>query len=482
MSETTSAHISLQKEIDALGFSWFQFVTLALTGGIMFSEGSEMLIMGSVTTLLHDHWDLTPFIRGLMVSIVFVGFFAGNLISGCIGDRFGRRPAILVSYLMIGLCGLLTAAAWSPAVMVTFRFFVGVGCGIGFPAVYSMMPEMCPTHVRGMLSSVMIGFMPLGELFAASILLFVDPHLNRTQGHCEMGFQILGADRRCSWRTLCAYSALPSLVFFVFSYFFLSESPHFLATRGKIEDMDLVVERMKRMNGRAEKRGEPDPENVPLLKDDDIGIHKRWSINMHESRYVCAEMLSERYFSTSMFLFFAHLTKDFGVFGLTYVFPQYFLALRQFSAGIQLTIVASLALPGVVLATILTRFEYFGHIPCIRVLAGATAVFTAGMLEFAPDSIGAPCAYIVKLLAMAFFIQIVVYTAEVFPTVFRNSAVGICVGIGRCGSISAPLLFELSYYHSKVQSLDYCFFLCPVPGHIPRHQRASACKPGQGAS
>ena len=39
-------------------------------------------VMGSITTLLHDHWELTAFVRGLMVSIVFCGFSAGNVLSG----------------------------------------------------------------------------------------------------------------------------------------------------------------------------------------------------------------------------------------------------------------------------------------------------------------------------------------------------------------------------------------------------------------
>ena len=61
---------------------------LFLTGGIFLAEGAEMLIMGwhprflfaesmgelwsqgSITSLLHRHWDLDPVIRGGMVSIV----------------------------------------------------------------------------------------------------------------------------------------------------------------------------------------------------------------------------------------------------------------------------------------------------------------------------------------------------------------------------------------------------------------------------
>merc|ERR1719201_2859756 len=112
-----------------------------------------MLVMGSITTLLHDHWELTAFVRGLMVSIVFCGFSAGNVLSGFIGDGHGRKPSILLAYVLIGGFGLATSATWSPASMVVLRFFVGVGCGVGFPSVYSLIPEVCPTELRGVTSS-----------------------------------------------------------------------------------------------------------------------------------------------------------------------------------------------------------------------------------------------------------------------------------------------------------------------------------------
>merc|ERR1719399_150122 len=149
-----------------------------------------MLVMGSITTLLHDHWELTAFVRGLMVSIVFCGFSAGNVLSGFIGDGHGRKPSILLAYVLIGGFGLATSATWNPASMVVLRFFVGVGCGVGFPSVYSLIPEVCPTELRGVTSSVMIGFMPGGELFAAMLVWIIDPNLERTTAHCELGYDL----------------------------------------------------------------------------------------------------------------------------------------------------------------------------------------------------------------------------------------------------------------------------------------------------
>eukprot|EP00438_Fugacium_kawagutii_P030743 Skav217075 [mRNA] locus=scaffold1308:47470:50399:- [translate_table: standard] len=97
--------------VEDLGFGLYQLVPLFLTGGIFLAEGAEMLIMGSITSLLHRHWELDPVIRGGMVSIVFIGFSAGNFFSGQIGDQFGRRVSILVSYAMIAIFGFATACS-----------------------------------------------------------------------------------------------------------------------------------------------------------------------------------------------------------------------------------------------------------------------------------------------------------------------------------------------------------------------------------
>jgi len=53
----------MQNFLNDAGFGRFQIMMLVMCGGVMFSEGSEMLVMGSITTLLHDHWQLTAFLR-----------------------------------------------------------------------------------------------------------------------------------------------------------------------------------------------------------------------------------------------------------------------------------------------------------------------------------------------------------------------------------------------------------------------------------
>ncbi|CAD7946524.1 unnamed protein product [Amoebophrya sp. A25] len=662
----------LQGEIDRLGFGCFQLLQVLLCGGIMFAEGSEMLVMGSITTLLHGHWELSPFLRGAMVSVVFVGFCLGNLLSGFLGDNYGRRCAILIAYVLIGVFGIATAYALNVWMMLCLRFMVGVGCGVGFPAVYTMIPEGSPLAVRSACNILMIGIMPLGELFAAIGVLMIDPWLNTSQKHCD----ILGAERgtsaarlfflqtdetgndttfskptswngleslqhanllhdytsarynaksslrkrnsrtlfrtattiaaslnplslmqirssglispsqkytdsscvmalgrsptkplesrdegsarfvrphkksvlskrrqlrfryegdndaqarentlvplepkalhkrskswidssdnasdnemrqdceqttaaefghgfynlffaanNCSWRMLCEYSAVPAFLFLALAYFFLEESPHYLRSKGKYSELQKtltilalrngtqitpeVQERLTQLAAEEERRrslaatatalnaGQPLKAQVSNLeKTETMSSSKEsWDVQLHR---LYEALTSDALFGTTLFLMVCHFTKDFSVFGLSYVFPQFFAAVQvgMISTAAELAVMSVLGLPGILAAFYLANHTTLGHRTSLQIFAAASAVACFGMMDWLLEALNVVCAYLLKCSALGFFLICVVITAETFPIDIRNSAVGLCTAVGRAGSISAPVVFELTF-------------------------------------
>jgi hypothetical protein len=46
VSFTPMSAKKMQQQIDAMGFGWFQLITLVLCGGIMFSEGEGNSVFG----------------------------------------------------------------------------------------------------------------------------------------------------------------------------------------------------------------------------------------------------------------------------------------------------------------------------------------------------------------------------------------------------------------------------------------------------
>jgi len=96
-SSTGARHIS--HVVEDIGAGWAQVKFTALTAGVWAADGAELLLLGSVTRSVKEEWNLTPFQQGLVVSIVFLGVLVGNVISGQLGDRFGRKKPIMVSYV-----------------------------------------------------------------------------------------------------------------------------------------------------------------------------------------------------------------------------------------------------------------------------------------------------------------------------------------------------------------------------------------------
>jgi len=418
---------ALQKKIDEIGFGPFQILMVVCCGGIMASEGSEVNVMGSITTLLAGQWGLGAFVRAFMTSIVFVGFACGGLLSGYIGDSFGRRPAILLAYAVIFSAGLLTSLSESPVVMVCIRIFVGFGCGIGFPSVYSFIPEVTPVYLRGAKTAVMISFMPLGEFYSSLGVFLLDKNL--------LGTTVLGYS---SWRALIQWSCIPPFFLFWLSFFFLEESPHFLLSRGRIVELNEVLAGMARWNN-APNVNTSFPLDLPEAS------ARSSSAKKEENKFswgdAMAEAFSGAFIRTTLFLGLANFTKDFAYFGLGYVFPQYFQETAgKLPVGLEMMIISLLAIPGVLAATILTRMQSIGHITCLSLTGTLTGLASFGLLDFIHWSVSA---YFVKFFAMTYFIVVIVYNSEVFPTRIRNSAIGVCTGMGRLGSISSPILFEL---------------------------------------
>ena len=60
-----------------------------------------------------------------------------------------------------------------------------------------------------------------------------------------------------------------------------------------------------------------------------------------------------------------------------------------------------------------------------------------------------------KFGCSAAFSIVFLYTAELFPTSMRNSAVGMCSTLARVGGIFAPTVAELGYYQPKTPFLIF---------------------------
>lgn len=89
--------------------------------------------------------------------------FAGVLLpAGAIGDRYGRKGALLVGLLIFGGAAVVATIADSPAQLIMLRGVMGVGAAFIMPATLSIITVVFPPQERGKAIAIWAGFAGAG--------------------------------------------------------------------------------------------------------------------------------------------------------------------------------------------------------------------------------------------------------------------------------------------------------------------------------
>ena len=142
--------------------------------------------------------------------------FVGAFIFGRLGDRWGRKPALMLDILCYSILGALAAFSPNLTIFLILRALFGVAMGGEWGLGSSLAMESIPPRARGLVSGILQCGYPTGFLLAAIAygLLY-----GRTFGDYTIG-----------WRAMFLLSVLPAfLVLFIRSG--VPESPAFEASK-----------------------------------------------------------------------------------------------------------------------------------------------------------------------------------------------------------------------------------------------------------
>jgi EmrB/QacA subfamily drug resistance transporter len=92
-------------------------------------------------------------------ALVFAGLL---LLAGAIGDRFGRKGALLSGLTVFGLAALAASQAPNPEVLIATRAVMGVGAAFVMPATLSIVTSVFPPQERATAIATWAGFAGAG--------------------------------------------------------------------------------------------------------------------------------------------------------------------------------------------------------------------------------------------------------------------------------------------------------------------------------
>ncbi|HEX5280710.1 MAG TPA: MFS transporter [Micropepsaceae bacterium] len=78
----------------------------------------------------------------------FFGIFLGSVLFGAVGDRYGRKPGLILSVLAYSAPALLCMSAHSLAQLSMYRLIAGLGIGGAVPNTIALLTETAPRRFR----------------------------------------------------------------------------------------------------------------------------------------------------------------------------------------------------------------------------------------------------------------------------------------------------------------------------------------------
>src|SRR5450631_4001502 len=211
--------------LDRLPISSFHYRIFWLVGAGMFFDGYDLYIAGGVlASAVQTKFSTVP--QNLQfISLTFVGMTLGALITGFVGDKFGRRFTYQINLLIFGLASLAAAFAQDMNQLIACRFVQGLGLGAEIVVGYSTLTEFVPPATRGRWLSFMAFLVVAG--FPVTAIL---------------GYLIIPA---FGWRPMFIIAGVGSLIVWYLRKN-LPESPRWLESQGRAAEAEALMQAIEK--------------------------------------------------------------------------------------------------------------------------------------------------------------------------------------------------------------------------------------------
>ena len=387
-------------------------------GMATFFDGYTTIALAYALPILSKEWGLTPATTAAIISSGYLGQLFGAVFFGWLAERIGRLPVLAICIAIFAVMSAGCIFSWSAGSLMLFRFLQGIGTGGEVPVASAYVNELSGAKKRG-------------RFFLLYELLF----LVGLTAAGAIGYLLVP---RLGWQSMFIVGMIPVLLVLPLR-FFLSESPRWLITRGRLSDAEQVI---KKLEASAVKHGQPLAQPKPV-----VPTHGAAATAMQQKPAGSwRELFSALYGPRTVLLwamwFGAYMINN----GLLTWLPTLYRTV--FDMAIDQAIGFGFAMSGIALVASFICALTIDRVGRRRWYTGA--LLFAAVPLFALWLLGAKTPVMVFVLATPAFAalqtvtySLYLYSGELYPTRLRSLGAGLGSAWLRAGSIAGPWVIGL---------------------------------------
>jgi MFS transporter, AAHS family, 4-hydroxybenzoate transporter len=424
ISGATTIDVSAAIERQRLG--GFLIGLVAISWIITFFDGFDSQAIAFAAPYLSAQYHLDRVMMGNVFSIGLVGTLIGGFVFGYLGDRVGRRPAIIFATAAFGLLTLAFVLAAGYGSLLILRLIDGIALGGMLPLAWALNIEYAPKRYRSTIVTViMIGY-SVGIAVGGPTANWLIP--------------------RYGWQALFALGGVLSLAAALVLIFMLPESARFLVSKGF--SRAHVAELVHRLTGQTVAA------DAHFVVEDEIGTAKDFRPQL---------LFRGQLRAITPLLWLAYIASSMAVFFLATWTPLVFEALNFTRSQAALAGSVSAA-AGAVGGLLLMRFtDNLGAIAItVMPLLAIPLLLIAAFADVGHAAFFALFALIALFLVGGHF-GLHSIAGIFYPSAYRGNGAGWAISVAKIGSIAGPFAAGLILSTSlPVRYIFAVLAVCPA--------------------